>query len=754
MDLSRYFSTRRKVEAQHHHHHSSHSAHLKDHKKKPLRLLANPINKDVRQFLSSESGDLEKSSNGNSSDTTTLAGDGKTSRGNVIIYKQHHEASTIELFYDLFFVANLAYFTAEHQHTDARALIDYLKLFTIMWFTWLITTLFDVRFSIDCVWNRLHKAIQFGVFTGFVFAGPIFDRYNNVLDRSAFKHFGIVLIVSRTALTIQYAVVMWQGRMFRQTLWPLGLSTCVHAIAALLYGITTAVLPRGPVGLEEQVVWVVIGILEGLAIFLIAIFWRILSFKYTHLVERLQLLTLIIIGEGIIGMIKSVASIFKEQSSNDASEIGTVVAAVVLLYLLYMLYFDQLSNDRFGTVRQQIWSLLHYPLHSAILLCVEGNTSLIVWNSAVSGLKFIWSLGPDDFSDPGAGFDNTSDMISNLNQSMWRIDGCYNSRYWNATYRWQSNFTAIENYTAEYGFRSDEWNNRTGSLVKNMFENAQAFVFVAHTETLAKLNAVSATAVGPRERLDRIFSVFDTTVIQFYTGAGVLLLVLAVMYWFNKRHKTKVEFGEMINRVIVGFGLLIVGVATVIANRTPTGFKFYASQWIIPIVLFCFAIVLLLDNLLAAISCHTRRHHSHQHNHSWNSSTAHSDSDNANLIPIAKHHTHSSDSLSVSAPLSRVQTAYMPFCHSPHKGNHTLSSSKVSFNTTPQRQMRKPDSGSTLRENAEEERRQTERFSYQHTPVENGAHGLGISQDAHIRGAVEDRSDHDGEHRPPTARRV
>jgi hypothetical protein len=59
--------------------------------------------------------------------------------------------------------------------------------------------------------------------------------------------------------------------------------------------------------------------------------WRIISFKYTHLVERLQLLTLIIIGEGIIGMVKSVASITKGQTSNNMSEIGTVIAAVLLL---------------------------------------------------------------------------------------------------------------------------------------------------------------------------------------------------------------------------------------------------------------------------------------------------------------------------------------------------------------------------------------------------------------------------------------
>lgn len=123
-----------------------------------------------------------------------------------------------------------------------------------MWFTWLSITIFDVRFSIDCVWNRLHKAIQFGVFTGFVFAGPLFDRYDKTSDAQSFRHFAIVLIVSRVALAIQYAVVMWQGRMFRQTLVPLGLNTAVHSIAAVGYAITTVVFPRGTVGLEEQIV--------------------------------------------------------------------------------------------------------------------------------------------------------------------------------------------------------------------------------------------------------------------------------------------------------------------------------------------------------------------------------------------------------------------------------------------------------------------------------------------------------------------
>ena len=43
---------------------------------------------------------------------------GKLSSRDVPVFKKHHEASSIELFYDLFFVANLATFTANHEIED------------------------------------------------------------------------------------------------------------------------------------------------------------------------------------------------------------------------------------------------------------------------------------------------------------------------------------------------------------------------------------------------------------------------------------------------------------------------------------------------------------------------------------------------------------------------------------------------------------------------------------------------------------
>lgn len=49
-------------------------------------------------------------------------------------------------------------------------------------------------------------------------------------------------------------------------------------------------------------------------------------------------------------------------------------------YFIWVLYFDQIEHDRFGTIRQQIWAILHFPLHVAILLTVEGGSALILWN--------------------------------------------------------------------------------------------------------------------------------------------------------------------------------------------------------------------------------------------------------------------------------------------------------------------------------------------------------------------------------------
>jgi low temperature requirement protein LtrA len=83
---------------------------------------------------------------------------------------------------------------------------------------------------------------------------------------------------------------------------------------------------------------------ETLAVITISCVWRVVSFKHTHLVERVGLLTLIIMGEGILGMTKSVSQIIQNSTSVSSSDIATIISAVLLIVSANSLLVGPLNN--------------------------------------------------------------------------------------------------------------------------------------------------------------------------------------------------------------------------------------------------------------------------------------------------------------------------------------------------------------------------------------------------------------------------
>jgi hypothetical protein len=239
-------------------------------------------------------------------------------------------------------------------------------------------------------------------------------------------------------------------------------------------------------------------------------------------------------GEGIIGMVKSVACITKGQETNSSAEIGTVISSVILIYLIWILYFDQIDHHRFGTIRQQVWALLHYPLHVAILLVVEGNTSLIVWNSVVQGLKYVWRHQPLPKDAPGTAFGTSEAFIEFVNVSMIAIDKQFKSASWRTEYPWSSNLTTLANISSTYEFKSPEWNNATIPVLKKMYTSAELFIFLSHKETTDKIMAAMPQITDGESALRSVYAIFDVVVLYFYVCAGGMLLILAIMYWFGK----------------------------------------------------------------------------------------------------------------------------------------------------------------------------------------------------------------------------
>jgi hypothetical protein len=109
------------------------------------------------------------------------------------------------------------------------------------------------------------------------------------------------------------------------------------------------------------------------------------------MVQRMSLLTLIILGEGIIVVCKSISKIVKNDFLWSAAVVGQIVAAILIIYFLYMSYFDRLHEEHFGSIKQQIWSFMHFPLHTVLVLVLQGVSILIIWRQAVEAIGFLES---------------------------------------------------------------------------------------------------------------------------------------------------------------------------------------------------------------------------------------------------------------------------------------------------------------------------------------------------------------------------
>ena len=274
-----------------------------------------------------------------------------------------------------------------------------------------------------------------------------------------------------------------------------------------------------------------------------------------------------------------------------------------------MLYFDQLDEEKMGTIRQQFWAILHYPLHMAILLTVEGNTALVVWNSAVQALNTIWTLRPND-DIPLANITTVSDYAAYLNTSMWTIRNTFKSYDLAAEYKWDTNLTSIIDLTKNYTFKSIEFNEAQAPIVDKMFDYATNFVFKAHDATMYKMVAAMPEP-GVHNALNAVYEVFDIVTLYFYVAAGATLLLLSTMYYFGKRNRSKMELGGPIICLIIGFILILIGFLGVYINKSTSGFKFRASNWLIPTVTIAFLVVVACDTLFSYLSdhtLHTRRH--------------------------------------------------------------------------------------------------------------------------------------------------
>jgi low temperature requirement protein LtrA len=235
----------------------------------------------------------------------------------------------------------LTTFTSLKEINDSASLTAYIGFFALLWMTWYSNSLFDVRFTADCIFERCAKALHYAVMVGFAVVGPAWEPGKATSSLQKYQVLSFILMVSRLVLAAQYAVTLFFLRKHRRTILPMSLVIGSTLGAALIYGSITAALPKETCNVElgvckkftthVHIAWYAISTLEIIFTVGISCIWRVISFKGTHLVQRMSLLTLIILGEGIIVICKAISKIVKNGSQFDDALTGQIAAAVLII---------------------------------------------------------------------------------------------------------------------------------------------------------------------------------------------------------------------------------------------------------------------------------------------------------------------------------------------------------------------------------------------------------------------------------------
>jgi hypothetical protein len=155
-------------------------------------------------------------------------------------------------------------------------------------------TLYDVRFSTDSILERIAHACHFGVMVGLAVVGPQFDDPNEI-PWNTLQQLSLILMASRAVLVLQYGSALSFVWKYRHTRVPLMAVMASLALAASLYLGISFLFSTETAG-KAYIAWYIIAPFEVAANIAIATRWHVVSFKGTHLTERMTSLTLIIVS--------------------------------------------------------------------------------------------------------------------------------------------------------------------------------------------------------------------------------------------------------------------------------------------------------------------------------------------------------------------------------------------------------------------------------------------------------------------------
>lgn len=299
---------------------------------------------------------------------------------NTKYFEPDRRATWLELFFDLIFVVAIGDVTHILNHTHEGHLAplqfwQYVLTFIPLWWIWVSHTMYANRFDAD---DRKHRlATLFIMFLVIIISGLIDQRF-----LASFEAIIVCYAGSKYIIAMMYFVSKHRHKESVQLTTAVGWVTVVGATISL-----ASILFPAP----HRYVVLYLGILFDLVAFVCFLPRRLQAIPVhtEHLIERVGLLTLILLGESVISLSTGLANI-----SWTVERLVTAATGFVTISSIWWVYFDSfhlLSKQKLATGHSVLYS--HFFVFIGLSILASLIRHAILDDMQVSDFRVLSVIG-------------------------------------------------------------------------------------------------------------------------------------------------------------------------------------------------------------------------------------------------------------------------------------------------------------------------------------------------------------------------
>jgi low temperature requirement protein LtrA len=303
---------------------------------------------------------------------------------NTKYFEANRHATWLECFFDLIFVVTIDDVTHVLSHTreghlDPLQFWKFVLVFIPLWWVWASHTMYSNRFDAD---DRKHRlATLFIMFLLIIISGLIDKRFLASFDAIVLCYAG-----SKYIIAMMYFVSKYRHKE------SVALTTAVGwvIVAGTTISLASILFPA-----PQRYVVFYLGILFDLVAFIFFLQRRlqVIPVHTEHLIERVGLLTIIILGESVSSLSTGLANI-----SWTAQRLLTAATGFVMISSIWWVYFDSfplLTRQKLTTGHSVLYS--HFFVFIGLSILASLIRHAILDDMVVSDFRILSVIGAVSF---------------------------------------------------------------------------------------------------------------------------------------------------------------------------------------------------------------------------------------------------------------------------------------------------------------------------------------------------------------------